>query len=336
MPEYVEYGSLATVPGPLRCEGVRQWCFPLEADPDRLDALCRKVFAEPTGGELDLRPLGTHVIFTLGRVDRIVSEPDPFDRMGWATEGQSAIWIPVGRVRQDGEHLLAEDVLMFTPYMWVDNPISLSSGREMYGFAKAFGWIELPDSGDEDQAFGLDVFGMNFDRDEDPSRRALLRVARGERVHELADIAWTALHDAGRHVRNIVSGGPAKRVGFGLRFADSVARDLLDGGVRQVFMRQARAVGDGRQAALQQVTEARYRVTSMHGAPLEHEYSIDLSPLDSHPLGAELGLGGRMLTRSAFRTESTFVLEAGRIAWDSAVSTAGKAEGAAPAIPAGR
>jgi hypothetical protein len=321
VPDYVEYGSLATVPGPLRCEGVTQWCFPIEADPDRLDALCRKVFAEPTDGAIDLRPLGSHVILTLGRVEQIVSEQDPFTTMGWSPEGQSAIWIPVGRVRAHGEELLAEQLLMFTPYMWVDNPISLASGREMYGFAKAFGWLDLPVRGDDEAAFGLDVFGMDFGRDEAPSRRPLVRVARGERVHELADVAWSALLDVGRHFRHLVEGDRGRSVRFGLRFAEGLIHDVRIGGVRQVFLRQ-RSIENGRHAALQQVAEATYRVTTMRGAPLEHEYSVDLSPLDSHPLGVDLGLASQV-TRYAFRTESQFVLETGSVAWDAAALTSG-------------
>jgi len=49
---------------------------------------------------------------------------------------------------------------------------------------------------------------------------------------------------------------------------------------------------------------------------------VDLSPLDSHPLGAELGVASQV-TRYAFRTESQFVLETGSVAWDAAAQTAG-------------
>jgi hypothetical protein len=317
VPDYIEYGSLATVPGPLRCEGVTQWCFPLEADRDCLEALCRRVFTEPTGSALDIRPLGSHVILTLGRVDRIVSEQERFETMGYSPEGQSAIWIPVARVRADGETLVAEQMLMFTPYMWVDNPISLASGRDMYGFSKTFGWVDLPSQGDEEAAFGLDVFGMDYGRDEPPTRRPLVRVSRGEHVHELADVSWSALLDVGRHLRHLVEGELDGAAHFGLHFAESLIDDVRRGGIRQLFMHQLRSIGDGSQAALQQVTEASYTVTKMRGVPLEHEYTIELAPLDSHPLGAELGLAGRMTTRYAYRTESAFTLQAGRVLWDS-------------------
>jgi hypothetical protein len=202
--------------------------------------------------------------------------------------------------------------------MWVDNPISLASGREMYGFAKARGWMALPAAGEQEASFGLDVFGMNFDREEAPERRPLVRVTRGEHVPELADAAFSALHDVGRHLRGLLSGHRDGSPRVGVRFAESLLRDVRAGGVQQVFLHQLRSVEDGTQAALQQVTQARYRVTSLRGAPLEHEYTIALSALDSHPLATELGLVGELRTRLAYRTESQFELEAGRVVWDSA------------------
>ena len=293
-PEYVEYGSLATVPGPLRCLGSTQWGFLAEADRDRLDALCRRVFAEPSGGEVDLRPLGRHVLVTLGRIERIVSEVAPFDRMGSSPEGQAAVWVPV---------LRDEELLLFTPYMWVDNPISLVSGREMYGFAKAFGWMELPEG--DPAPLGLKVFGMDFGRDESPSRRPLLHLERGERV-EPAELAWTGLLDLARHLRGAVEAG--------LRLAESIVDDVRKNAVRQVFLHQVRSPADGRQAALQQLAEVAYRVLRFHGRPLGHEYRLTVSPLDSHPLGAELGLADQTI-RYAFRAESDFVVEPGRVLW---------------------
>jgi hypothetical protein len=295
-PEYVEYGSLATVPGPLRCLGSTQWGFLAQADRDRLDALCRRVFAEPSGGEVDLRPLGSHVLMTLGRIERIVSEVAPFDRMGSSPEGQAAVWVPL--VRND-------ELLLFTPYMWVDNPISLASGREMYGFAKAFGWMELP--GSDPAPAGLEVFGMDYGRDQSPSRRPLLRLDPGDRV-DLAELAWTGLLDVARHLRRAVD--------TGLRLAESIVDDVRKDSVRQILLHQTRSPADGRRAALQQVTEVAYKVLRFHGRPLRYEYRLTVNPLDSHPLGAELGLADQTI-RYGFRAESDFVVAPGRVLWDA-------------------
>jgi hypothetical protein len=283
-----------------------------------LEALCRRVFFEPTGGAVDIRPVGRHVLLTLGHIDRIVSEVAPFHSMGWAAEGQSAIWVPVTSVRPRGDHLVAEELFMFTPYMWVDNPISLPSGREMYGYPKSFGWATLPASIADAGSLSLDVFGMDYGRDETPTRRPLIRLERGKKVHQLADMAWSAAIDVARHFRHAVERAPGEAVRPGLRLAESFARDVRAGGLRQVFLHQVRSVEDAGRAALSQVTAAHYRVLSMGARPLEHEYTVTIEHLDSHPLGAELGLGNQA-TRDAFRAESDFVLDAGQVLWSSSV-----------------
>jgi hypothetical protein len=244
--------------------------------------------------------------------------------MGWASESQSAIWIPVGRIEADGDGApRVEELLMFTPYMWVDNPISLASGREIYGFPKAFAWFDLPASDDDATDLGLDVMGIeHFEHDEPLARRPLLRVQQGEHVHELAGIAWSSLLHVVEHVRRIGTSGHGVSLRNGLAVAESVIGELHAGGVRQVFLRQLRGIEDGSRASLQQVTAATYRVQRMRAVPLEHEYSIEISPLDSHPLLRELGLQEQMTTRAAFRTESDFVLETGSVIWQASATGA--------------
>ena len=316
LPDYVDYGPLSTVFGPLRCTGANEWVFALEADQDKIEALCRKVFTDPTGGEVDVRPLGRHLLLSLGRVDRIATEVAPYDRMGWSPESQVAIWVPVARVSKHGDRLVAEDLLMFTPYMLVDNPISLASGREMYGYPKAFAWALLPEPGADGPTLGVDVFGMDYDRDQAPTRQPLIRIQQGERVHELADAAFSGLLDIGRYLRHIVESGPGRAVRPGLHFAEDLIRDVRAGGLRQVYLKQVRAVENGEKAALQQVTEAGYALLRLRGAPLEHEYAVTIEPLDSHPLGVELGLENQT-TIWGFRAEADFTLGPGRVLWDA-------------------
>ena len=49
---YVEYGALATAPGPLICERARLYCFALRTDRARVQQLCDRVLKQPTGGAL--------------------------------------------------------------------------------------------------------------------------------------------------------------------------------------------------------------------------------------------------------------------------------------------
>ena len=101
-PPYVDYGGLATCPSPVDCDDATLYSFFLEGDHDRLAALCDKVFAKPSDGRLDMRPLGPHVMLSFGTVEKIKPQLEPWCRMGFARELQVAFWVPVVAVRSDG------------------------------------------------------------------------------------------------------------------------------------------------------------------------------------------------------------------------------------------
>ena len=53
---YVEYGALATAPGPLLCERAQLYCFVVRTDRSRVQQLCDRVLKAPTGGAALRRP----------------------------------------------------------------------------------------------------------------------------------------------------------------------------------------------------------------------------------------------------------------------------------------
>src|SRR3954447_3920957 len=173
LPDYVEFGGLGSAPGPLQCDDTTLYVFGLKADGDKLDALCTRVFRDPTGGAVDYRPLGDNVIVTFGVVGAIRPGYEPWHSMGTVREPQVGFWIPVARVKRDGDRAVAQDFGMFCAAMMLDNPISLLSGREDYGYPKTMGWSTMPAAGDLAGSFGLEVFGLDYDCGDAPSRREL-------------------------------------------------------------------------------------------------------------------------------------------------------------------
>ena len=314
-PRYVEFGGLASAPGPLACDRTTLYVFGLQADAARLDALCARVFREPTGGAVDLRPLGDHVILTFGVVGAIRPGLEPWHSMGAVREPQVGFWIPVARVKQDGDRAVAQDFGMFCAAMMLDNPISLLSGREDYGYPKTMGWSTMPPDGDLSGPFTLEVFGMDFDCGQQPERRPLLELApAGDELSD-AELAVGDMLEVGRWIKDVLfesRGG----LDLGLHFAVEFAKDLRAHRVDQVFLKQVRATDDGCEADLQQVVVAPAITRNVRAHQLEHDYDLTLHALDSHPLHDELGLASQRVTM-ACRLEFDFVIEAGRVVWDS-------------------
>jgi hypothetical protein len=309
-PTYIDYGALMTPPAPFRSLNTKLWGFWAKADADRITALCEKVFTEPTRSAVECRPLGGDVMLTWGSIARVVSETAPYDRYGGVAEPQVAIWVPVAlRDRPGADWRFA----MFIPFMWLENPMSLAAGRELFGYPKSGGWPQFPpDAGP--QEWKLEVFGLDYAPDALAARHPLLEVVQGEGALEAAAVDLRSLADVARHTANQLFDD--RRVLGDIEVGASMLVDLLEDRLPNVFLKQFRDVRDGLGAALQQVVEADYKIVRLEASPLSGEHNLTVHHLDSHPVSTELGLDDQKLG-PAYKVEMDFDVGAGRVLWDA-------------------
>ena len=311
LPRYVDYSGLICIPPAFDSRKTSLWGFWAAADPVKLDALCRRLFAEPSGGEVDYRPLGHYVMLSWGRIGSVDSMTPPFDERGSVEEDQVAVWIPVARVKRRGDELEAERFAMFVAYIWLDNPMSLATGREVFGYPKSWGWPTFP-AGEPD-SFTLDAFGLNYGPGAKAARHPLIEIVRGDPLPDARPVELDSLHAAARHAHQHLHGD---RVDYGFRFVAGLVKDLIEHQLPTVFLKQIRAIEDGTGAALQQIAEARYTVKRFRAAPLMASYQMTVHPLDSQPLADELGLASGPV-HLAYECEIDFLVGGGRVVWDA-------------------
>jgi len=305
LPEYVDYGALMTPPAPFRSLGTTLYGFWAQADLARLRALCDKVFAAPSRGAVRARPLSRHLMITWGSIDRVVSQTPPYDTRGGVAEPQVAIWVPVA-LRDPADAL--ERFAMFIPYIWLDNAMSLATGRELFGYPKSWGWLEFPADG-QPPVWKVDAFGLDYSPDALAGRHPLLEIARNGSVEEAAVADLTSLEALARDV--------AGRLLADVELTAELTDDVLHERMRGVFLKQVRDVRDGLAAALQQVVEADYEIVRLKAAPMLAAHELTVHPLESHPVRDELGLESQTLGL-AYRVEMDFNVGAGRVLWDAA------------------
>ena len=351
MSRYIEYGALATAPGPLVCERARLYCFFVATDRARVQQLCDKVFKAPSGGAVRYRiPRLAPIVLSFGTIAGLRSlHPDHVGH-GTADEPEAAIWVPVIAQRWKDGGYRDEHLGVFMPYIWVDDPVAFASGREVFGFAKTQGWMpRLGDPRDDGSPrgarscpdppaeLGLDVYGVaDYGVGAEAGRCRLMTIrARGPRrggassgvtdTPEGADLDslvshWVSELDpewqdepAARR-----SAQPRRR---GLAGVSSRARVLTtlmsEQAVRLVFLKQIRDAARGELAALQQIVESRSTVTpgSMRWRRLRGAYDLEVNPLASHPLQDELGLVAAQQITRAYVAEFGFRMEPGAVRW---------------------
>jgi uncharacterized protein with NAD-binding domain and iron-sulfur cluster len=349
MPRYVEYGALATAPGPLVCERARLYCFFLQADRARVQELCDRVLKQPTGGTLRYRvPRLPPVILTFGVIAGLRSLHPGHAGRGSASEPEAAVWVPTIAQRLEAGRYVDDHLAIFMPYIWVDDPIAFASGREVYGFAKTQGWMRrLPDPRADDPVgvgppdppaeLALDVYGAaEYGPGSELGRTRLItiepRPARrggglGGPPEPAAgvDFAGLARHFLAEFEPGAELVGPtgARRSMLTHRVARTWTRAtafselLSQQAVRHVFLKQVRDAQRGELAVMQQVVEARSSVTpgSLRWRRLRGAYQLSISSLESHPLEDELGLEPEQTIHRAFAAEFGFRMEAGVVRW---------------------
>ena len=312
--EYVDYGGLATCPSPVDCEDATLYSFLLEADYGALSKLCRKVFRRPSGGRLDLRPLLPLVMLSFGEVEKIKPQLEPWCHMGFASETQVAFWVPVVAVQSEGILPVAVSLGWFVPYMWVNNPLSLAGGREIYGFNKNLGEIELPAGGGH---LKLRAYGGNYKGGKPAGWHDLIDVIPaaagpfGPSTREWEDL--DSVMDAIRH--ELRGGRSGLLTTAGLDLPDKLFDDIVgSSSPPQIFLKQFRSVAGGKRASQQQITDAGTTVRRIKVGRLPGRFDFRQQHLDSHPILSELGVKDQV-TSLAFRAELDFVLGDGRVLW---------------------
>ena len=206
-------------------------------------------------------------MITFGLIEGIRPQTAPFDAMGVVAERHAAIWIPVRCRGPEGTPAVG----VFLPYLWLDDPISIASGREVYGYAKNWGWPRFAGDGitrsrtpGPPKRFQLDAHAIReYGRDE---RAAAPAPARD---HPLGPARHAArLGDAGRPRRprrhgplvagDAVAGCATSSTTSATALAD--LRSLLRSEVPQIFLRQFRDPSTPGAASQLQIVTAPARI----------------------------------------------------------------------------
>jgi hypothetical protein len=308
----VDYGALMTPPAPFDSRDTTMYGFWAEADPDKVAALCKKVFDQTSSGAVRCRPIGQHVMLSWGNIGCVSSQTPPYDRRGGVGEPQVAIWVPVA-IRDPTS--ANEWFAMFMPYIWLDNAMSLATGRELFGYPKAWGWPGFP-AAEGPREWTLEVFGLDYTPGALAARHPLLEITESGAIEAAVEADLGSLADLARHVVGRLFHPSVKHLLGDVEVTASLTADLLAERMPNIFLKQVRDVRDGLSAALQQVTALNYGIVSISPVPLLSEHKLTVHHLDSHPVGEELGLRSQKLG-AAYKAKVEFTVGGGRVLWDA-------------------
>jgi hypothetical protein len=316
--QYVQHGGDLSFPGPVVCEGANLYCFILEGQPQNLQALCNKVFAAPSGGQANYYPISRYFMLSIGYIPKIYS---PNFKVGYTPEAQAVVWIPTAAVRPSGSKLIAARLAMFPAYTIVSNPFSLATGREMNGFFKGFGWVDVPENDTviNPARLGADVYGVKqYGVNSTTDRYPLFELTRSGGVDGQAGNEWATLEAAFNDLRDQLRSHDPNPIVPSLELGFSLIDDLLHRAMPLVFLKQFRNAANDGGVAYQAVLEEPTVIQRFRGLKLIDEYQFTLlNTIDTYPWADELGVANQKALIS-FRLEMDFTIGAATEIWNSA------------------
>lgn len=329
LPQYVDYGGLATVPSPFQSLGSTQYAFILEGDIGKLNQLCKQVFTDPSHGQAEYVPLSRFVMMTVGNIEQIIPAA-PYDKIGYSSEEQIAFWIFTAAVRRVGNIMIAERLAVFVPYIFVNNAFSFACGREVEGYAKTWGWFDFPEQANHQTPppplnnLTLDIWGLKeYQPGNKVERTRLLEINCGDaQPGPLRGSPWTTVHEAFEDLKGMIFDKQDGTIILpGIQMAESLFDDLKNHQVPEVFMKQYRDIANANQACYQAIVEVPTVVKKFSGGPLHDKYQLKLEQVASHPIGQQLGLKDQQSVFS-FYLKMDFVVENGRVVWEAPTAAA--------------
>jgi hypothetical protein len=242
-----------------------------------------------------------------------------------------AIWMPV-RDRRRGRLAWA------IPYMFVDADAAMAGGREIYGFPKQMGRMDIPHGDRAPQAMSVDALTIRTFGPGSVAKEARVVAVRRDsgvpvKLHDawrdpasaLRDLIALALRQDPLQVLDVVNDllrDPLGRVDETAALAAApvlLARDLAAGSVHMVLLKQFRDATYSGAACYQAIVEVANEVTGFHGGGLlPDDYQVEFAELAGEPVLRELGIAaGPRHVSVAFWVEFDFLVHAGTVLWDS-------------------
>ncbi len=313
-PPYVEDRGGDPSWQPFACNRTQMYGFFIAADPAAIQNLIDRCLNLPTGGACDYRALSSHVLVTFADTNKLTPTSPPVP--GWVPERSASIWVFAAAVKRELGVYVAERLAVFPAYVFVDIGWSLVTGREVYGFPKQDGPIELPRWKDATGAMTATTMVLPvFRPDEEACNEVVLAVDRVGEGTATADV-WTTLEDAGRFIYQRFDEG-ARVILPGLGFLKNLVELALHRDVPCVFLKQFRDIADGTRACYQAVTEAPMHVTALHeGGILPGTFQVTTVDYASCRIMRDLGLRTTTVpVTAAFYLDFDFTSERGREVW---------------------
>lgn len=322
LPPYVDFSNDLIIPLPGVGDGTRMYCFPIKGDYDKILQVCnQRLNFSPLSQTTRYYPLTDHILLVVSDMKKGITLDGAYPKAGYITEKAVQLFVPVAEcTRGNAGEWVAQRVLAFLPYIFVDNPISNNIGREHIGFPKGLARFAMPDDPASADFFRVDTFGFQQFNRENPQKADYfpwLTIDRATAADTLTAQQWRSAGEAWQTVKHTFERIPTRpemveRLGFYIHELE----DLAHAEIPMVFLKQFRDVAQPANACYQAIVEANGYVRGFHGGWfLGGTHTVRFPDVASYPVKQDLGLPDSYEVSHAFWVDADLEFQTGRVVW---------------------
>jgi hypothetical protein len=297
-------------PLPYSASDVKMFGFVFEADHDKLVTLINDALNLEANDVQHYYPVSHYVMVTFVDLGRSVATTPPYNGYGYFVAREVDFWVLTAGMKKILGEWVIDPLLpaFYCPFIFPNNPLAISVGREIYGYPKQQGDVNMPtDPHNIDQPFTLDTLAIQkFSPDSLLKMERLLDITPSGDVQATRE-DWTSTSDIFKHGSSVLPG-----------WAQHVETDLeglFDIPIPQVLLKNFRAADSTTEACYQAVVEYPAEIERFSGGGLLHgDFNLTLNHYDSLPIADLIGLNSQK-SLFQFWMNIDMNLPTGKVVW---------------------
>jgi hypothetical protein len=269
---------------PGEVEGATVFAFALRiVDTARAQATIDRFLNQPSAGAVRYELLGELALVSFLSADKLICGSEA---IGWQPDREAAFWLPL--IARGPAHL-SDRLVFWMPFIAISVAQGMITGREVWGFRKELGEIDVPAIDADPLHF--EAQAMVFDPLANSTQGKIAPLVTVDGPGEPGGLAqvWDDLETAGRAAYDLWQGAGGFKLDGGL-IVDTIGH-LLRGEVELVNLKQFRDAFDSTLACYQALIEGPCTVTRFGGAGLlPPGFTARIPDWASHRIAWHLGL----------------------------------------------
>jgi hypothetical protein len=296
---YLSFPAEQSLIAPGVFRDVSIFCFVLQADYQVQRNLCQTFLNGPARGQASYSPLGL-VLLAFAHFGSVASADPDWGTLSYTDVG---FWVPLANAA-------TAPIALFPPFIFVDSPAALITGREAFGLPKQLGRFQMPRSiaeasADERGRFRAEVVGT-----------LTAGGANDWRTIATVDPVAGAARGDPASVTSVIE----RMIAPGSLPGPGGAAELLSrlAAVPVVGIKQFRDIASPASACYQAIVEAPVSFVETLGQPeiVFDGFDLRLMDLDSHPVAAALGIQpDTQRVPVAFHFQAAMRMDVGTVVW---------------------